>query len=78
LREILQRKHQQRSDLSRAAFQVPQKAVPTLGQGFDETRVFGGIAEGFAQFVNRFVEAVIEIHERIGRPKAAAQLLAGD
>ena len=50
--------------------------VTTLGQRLDETRVFRGIAEGLAELVHRFVEAVIEIDPGVRRPEPLPQLLA--
>jgi hypothetical protein len=35
-----------------------------------------GVAEGLTDFVDRFVEPVIEIHERVGGPERFLNLLA--
>ena len=37
------------------------ETVTTSGKGFDETRIIGRIAQGFAQFVDSAIDAVVEI-----------------
>jgi hypothetical protein len=54
------------------------ESVAAFGQGLDEARRFGGIAQGFPQPLDGVVEAVVEIHEGIGGPDAPLQLLARD
>lgn len=54
------------------------EAVATLGHRLHEARRVRGIAEGLAQPAHGVVEAGVEVHERVGRPQALAQLLAGD
>src|SRR5579864_6072151 len=62
----------------RAPLHIGHKAVTSACQGLDEARAAGGIAQHFAQLVHSRVQAVIEIHESIGRPKTLPQFLTGD
>jgi hypothetical protein len=47
-------------------------------QGFYKTRVVRRIAQRSAQLVDSGVQAVLEVHKGVGRPKLLAQLLARD
>jgi hypothetical protein len=53
---------------------VGQKPVATAGDGLDEAGIFGRISQCFSNFADRFIEAVIEIHDRL-RPKSFAKFL---
>ena len=55
-----------------------QEAVPTAGQGFDEAGIVGGVAEGFAQFIDGGTKAVIEVDDRVGAPETLLDLFAGN
>src|SRR6266496_5278638 len=57
---------------------VGDEAVAATGNGFDEAGTFGGIAEGLADLVDRLVEPVVEIHERVGRPECLLKFLSTD
>jgi len=54
------------------------KFVAPPRYGFDESRLFGGIAEGFSQPVHRRIEAMLEIDKGVARPEPAMQLLPTD
>ncbi|HXL22012.1 MAG TPA: hypothetical protein VOA78_06080 [Candidatus Dormibacteraeota bacterium] len=58
-------------------FNLRKEAVPATCDRFHKTRTVGGIAESVADFVDRFVEPVIEIHERVCRPEFLLEFLAG-
>jgi len=53
------------------------KAVTPLGQCFNEARILGVVAQGFAQLVYRDAQTVIEINGRIGVPKPLLEGFAG-
>ena len=55
-----------------------QKAVTPARDGFDETRVVGGIIKGRAQLLHGSVEAVVKLDERVGRPEPLADLFPCD
>jgi len=55
-----------------------QEAVAAAGDGFDEAWVVSRVAESLANLVDGFIEAVIEVDERIGGPEAPLQFLPGD
>src|SRR5713101_8938808 len=46
-----------------------EEAVPAASNGFHKARTLGGVAEGFPDFVDRFVEPVVEIHESVCGPE---------
>lgn len=54
---------------------IGDEAIATLGQSLDETRTVSRVAEGFAQPVDRGVQAIIEIDEGVGVPDSRAQLV---
>ena len=54
------------------------EAVPSTGSGFYEPRDLGRIAQRVTQTLHRRVQAVLEVDERIRRPKPLAQLFARD
>ena len=45
-----------------------QETVSPPGQGFHVTRAGGRVSQRFPQFVDRGIQAVVEIHEGVGRP----------
>jgi hypothetical protein len=51
---------------------VGQKPIATAGNGFDEAGILGRISQRNSNLADRFVEAVIEVHERL-RPKSFAK-----
>ena len=53
---------------------VGEKPVAPAGDGLDEAGIFGRISQCFSNLADCFVEAVIEVHERL-RPKSFAQFL---
>ena len=54
-----------------------QKAVSAPVQRLDVTRRFGGVSERRAQLRHGFVEAAIEVDERVGGPKLLTQFFPG-
>lgn len=60
------------------ALNVGEEAVSAARERFDEAGIGGGVAEGFAQLVDRGVEAVIEIDEGVRGPESLAEFFAGD
>ena len=52
------------------------EAVPAPRQGFDELWCFGGIAKRLTDLLDRRVQAVLEIDERVGCPQSPPKLLA--
>src|SRR5580693_3111702 len=46
-----------------------EEAVAATSNGFHKTGTLGGVAEGLADFADRFVETVVEIHEGVRGPE---------
>jgi len=46
-----------------------EKAIATPSHRFDKTRSLRGIAEGFSNLVDSFVQPLIEIDKRVSRPE---------
>src|SRR5579863_5019757 len=55
-----------------------QKTIAASGYGLDKPRAAGGIAQDFANLVNRCIEAVVEIHVSIGGPQSFPQFFSTD
>jgi hypothetical protein len=53
---------------------IGQKPIATAGDGLDEAGVFSRISQRIPNLADRFVEAVIEVHERLW-PKSFAKFL---
>jgi|SRR5215470_8192557 len=53
-----------------------EEAVTTASNGFDKAGTLSGVAEGLTDFVNSFVEAVVEIDESVCRPEFFLKFLA--
>ena len=54
------------------------EAIATSRQGFDIARRLPVVAEGFPQFIDGFVQAVLEVHEGVCGPELQTQVLARD
>jgi len=52
-----------------------QKAVAAAGSGFDKAGTLGGVAQGLPDFVDHFVEPVVEIHKSICGPEFCPKFL---
>jgi len=57
-------------------FDLSEEAVAATGNSFHKAGALGGIAEGLTDFVDRFVEPVIEIHESVCGPECFLNFLA--
>src|ERR1700676_3197777 len=57
-------------------FDFRKKAVAPTSNGFHKARAFGRVAEGLADFADRFVKPVIEIHKSVRGPEFFLQFLA--
>jgi hypothetical protein len=55
-----------------------EKAIAATRNGFHEAGALGGVTEGFTDFVDGFIEPVIEIHESVRGPNFSLELLASD
>jgi len=53
-----------------------KEAVAAPRNGFHKARTFRGISQGVTDFIYRFVEPVIEVHESVRRPQLFLQLFA--
>src|SRR5579862_1396372 len=53
-----------------------EKAVATAGNGLDKAGALGGVAQGLPDFVDHFVEPVVEIHKSICGPEFFLKFLA--
>ncbi len=58
-------------------FDFREEAVAATSNGFHKARTLGGVAEGLTDFVDRFVEPVVEIHESVCGPEFFLEFLAG-
>ena len=56
---------------------IGKKPVATAGNGFDETGILGGVAEGDAEAIGRRVQPPLKIHENIRGPQTLPQFFAG-
>ena len=54
------------------------KSITSPRHGLHKPGVFSGISEGFADFVNGLVEALVEVYERVGGPDFLSQLFPSD
>jgi len=52
------------------------EAITPAGNGFDERRVFGGIAQGVAHFPHERIQAGFEIDDDFGRPQGGDDFFA--
>jgi hypothetical protein len=59
------------------SFDWGNEAVAMPRNRLNVTCVFGRITESGAEFLDRSIQAVLEVHEGIGGPEAGAQLFAG-
>jgi hypothetical protein len=59
-------------------FESAKEAVASPRYRLDEMRTVGGVAQDFAEPVNRLLERQVVINERISWPDALAQFLARD
>ena len=57
---------------------VSDEAVAATSNGFDEAGTLGGVAERLTDLVDRLVEPVVEIHERVRGPELLLKFLATD
>jgi hypothetical protein len=58
------------------SFDFREEAVAAPGNRFHKAGTLGGVAEGLTDFVDRFVEPVVEIHESVRRPEMLLKFLA--
>jgi len=59
-------------------FDRGDEAVAAAGEGFNEARVVGGVAEDLADAVDGGVDAVVEVDEGAVGPEGAGDLVAGE
>src|SRR5436309_10381597 len=57
-------------------FDLSEEAVAAASNGFHKAETPGGVADGLSDFVDRFVEPVVEIHESVCRPEFFLKFLA--
>src|SRR5216683_3891751 len=57
-------------------FNLGEEAVSATSNGFYKAGTLRGVAEGFANFADRFVEPVVEIHESVRGPEFFLKFLA--
>src|SRR5215469_2486063 len=58
-------------------FDLREEPVAAASNGFHKAGTFGGVAEGLTDFVDCFVEPVVEIHESVCGPKFFLKFLTG-
>jgi hypothetical protein len=84
--EVVERQHHQprsrrrrpRLRLGAAAIERADEAIADPGQGLDEARPGGVVAQDGAQALHHRVDAVLEVDRGAVRPQAATDVLAGD
>ena len=54
------------------------ETVAAAWEGFDVDGGIGGIIEGFAEFIDGGVEAMVEINEGVAGPETGAKFFPGD
>ena len=57
-------------------FDFRQEAVTTTGNRFYETGAVRRVTKRLADFANRFIKPMVEIHEGVRRPKSFLEFLA--
>src|SRR5258708_37782063 len=57
---------------------LKNESIAQLGHGFNESGLVGRVAERLAQSGDSTVQPMVEVHKRVGRPEALAQLVARD
>jgi hypothetical protein len=57
-------------------FDLREEAVAATSNGFHKARTLGGVPQGLTDFVDGFVEPVVEIHESVRRPEFFLKFLA--
>src|ERR1700760_3456835 len=55
-----------------------EKAVASASDGFDKAGTGRRVSERLTDLVDRFIEAMVEVHERVGGPECLVQGLASD
>src|SRR5438552_2270054 len=55
-----------------------EKAIAAASHGFHKARTFRRVAESFADFVDRFVEPMIEVDEGVRGPEPFLKILASN
>jgi len=53
-----------------------EEAVAAPSNGFHKARTLSGVAEGLSDFVDRFVEPVVKIHESVCGPELFLKFLS--
>ena len=59
-------------------FHGSKKAVSAARERLNETGIFGGVAQRIAQALDCRVQAVVEVHKRVGRLEAGVQIFPGN
>jgi hypothetical protein len=54
------------------------ETVSATRQSFNEPRLIRRIAQHFPEPIHRFIQAVVEVHKRVGRPQRPLEFFAGD
>jgi|SRR5882757_2560553 len=54
------------------------EAIAATSESFDEARIIGGVAQGFADLVDSGAEGVVEIDDCVLAPETELEVLAGD
>jgi hypothetical protein len=57
-------------------FGLREEAVAAPSDGFHKAGTLGGVAEGLTEFIDGFVEPVVEIYKSIRRPKFLLKFFA--
>src|SRR6516165_1881745 len=74
----LRRQHSRLGSISGSAIDRPDEAIPSPGYGFNEAGTLSVVIQRRPKPFHGIVQALLEVHERVGRPKLLLQLFSGD
>src|SRR6516164_5821379 len=64
--------------ISGSAIDRPDEAIPSPGYGFNEAGTLSVVIQRRPKPFHSVVQALLEVHERVGRPQLLLQLFSGD
>src|SRR6516165_3158829 len=74
----LRRQHSRLGSISGSAIDRPDEAIPSPGYGFNEAGTLSVVIQRRPKPFHGIVQALLEVHECVGRPQLLLQLFSGD
>src|SRR6516162_5752403 len=74
----LRRQRSRLGSISGSAIDHPDEAIPSPGYGFNEAGTLSVVIQCRPKPFHGIVQALLEVHERVDRPKLLLQLISGD